>query len=731
MNQPLKRYEAEWAGRPLIIEVGKYAPQANASATVQYGDTVILATAVMGDKIREEIDYFPLLVDYEERLYAAGKIKGSRFIKREGRPTDEAVLTTRLIDRSIRPLFRDTIRNDVQVVITALSWDGENDPALIGLLGASVVLGISDIPWNGPIAAGSVGFLDGSWKVNPTSLEREKASAYLFLSGSEEKVVMIEAGSKQVSEENMYAGVEKALAELRAPLLLIKKIIAELGVPKRDASEQPSAEASLWQEKVRTKTETFLKEKKFHELFPTSSKEDLNNKMDSLTKDLATMFSLDPEINDEEAKWGMSLLNPYFEHFAEELILKHGRRTDGRKFDEVRPLSAEVELLPRTHGSGLFGRGETQVLSVVTLGAPGDKQILDSMEEADTKKRFMHHYNFPGFCVGEVKPMRSPGRREIGHGALAEKALEGVLPSEEKFPYTIRLVSEVLSSNGSSSQASICGSSLALMDAGVPIDGHVAGIAMGIVIDKDAGRYQLLTDIAGIEDHAGHMDFKVAGSRKGITAIQLDIKTDGLTLPMVKDALEGARAAREQILDVMEKAIETPRKELSPYAPRIITLQISTDKIKDVIGPGGKMIHEIIDKTGVEIDIEQDGRVFITATAKDDVKRAVEWIEEITHEARVGEIYDGEVVNLLDFGAIVAFPPKHDGLLHISEIKPERVERIDDVLKVGDKVRVKIISAENGKIGLSIKQLDPNYQPVPRSAPHRGNNNHRSNFRGR
>ncbi len=439
----------------------------------------------------------------------------------------------------------------------------------------------------------------------------------------------------------------------------------------------------------------------------------------------------DPEIDDVKAKWGMSLLNPYFDHFTEELVLKHGRRADGRKFDEVRPLSAEVGLLPRTHGSGLFQRGETQVLSVVTLGAPGDKQILDSMEEADTKKRFMHHYNFPGFSVGEVKPMRSPGRREIGHGALAEKALEGIIPSEEKFPYTVRLVSEVLSSNGSSSQASICGSSLALMDAGVPIDGHVAGIAMGIVIDKDTSRYQILTDIAGIEDHAGHMDFKVAGSRKGIVAIQLDIKTDGLTLPMVKDALQGARLAREQILDVMEHTIVNPREELSVYAPRIITLNISVDKIKDVIGPGGKMIHEIIDKTGVEIDIEQDGRVFITATAKADVQRAVEWIKEITHEVKVGDIYEGEVVNLLDFGAIVAFPPRHDGLLHISEIKPERVEHIDDVVKVGDKVRVKVISAENGKIGLSIKQLDPNYQPVPRSAPHRGNNNHQRNFRGR
>lgn len=715
----VEQFETEWAGRKLRIEVGKLAPQANASCIVAYGDTIILATAVAGKTPREGIDYFPLLVDYEERLYAAGKIKGSRFIKREGRPGDEAVVTTRLIDRSIRPLFSEDARFDVQVVITTLSWDGENDPSLVGLLGASCALAISDIPWNGPIAGVSLGRIDGKWIVNSTYEQMEKSELELFVTGTPEKVVMIEAGSKEVREEIIDEGIEFALHEIETPFHLIEKIVAKIGKQKFSLPGIVS-EDTLWKEHVMKMVEEFVEKHSFRNLLGFERKEEFFQKIEEMRDNLKMLLLQDDSLNAGARSFGMKYFEMLFEKFSDLLVLKENQRVDGRKLDEVRAISLEIGTLPRTHGSGLFQRGETQVLSVVTLGAPGDQQIIDSMEE-DSKKRFMHHYNFPGFSVGEISPMRSPGRREIGHGALAEKALVPVLPSEKDFPYTIRIVSEVLSSNGSSSQASVCGSSLALMDAGVPISSHVAGIAMGLILDEKTQEYQILTDIAGVEDHSGYMDCKVAGTRKGITAIQLDIKASGITLPIIKDALSGAKKAREEILTFMERAISEPRNELSPYAPRIVKMQIHPDKIREVIGPGGKIINEIIDTTGVEIDIEKDGTIYITAGARDDGERAIKWIQDITHEVTVGEIYDGEVVNILDFGAIVEFPPHHDGLLHISEISNERINRVEDVLHKGDKVRVKVISRENGRIGLSIKQADPNYKGSERlESPRRG-----------
>ncbi len=705
----VERFETEWAGRILQIEIGKLAPQANASCMITYGETIILATAVAGKTPRAGIDYFPLLVDYEERLYAAGKIKGSRFIKREGRPGDEAVLTTRLIDRSIRPLFSADARFDVQVVITVLSWDAQNNPDLLGLLGASCALAISDIPWNGPIAGVTLGHIDGQWIINPTYEEKEKGELELFVSGTPEKVVMIEAGSKEVKEEIMNEGIELALREMATPFRLIEQIIAKVGKTKFMLPGMVS-EDTLWKEHVMKMVDEFIDKHPLRDILGFEKKENFSQNMAKTKENLRMFFLQDESLSIEARSFGMKYFEVLFEKFSDTLVLKEHLRVDGRKLDEVRRISLETGILPRTHGSGLFSRGETQVLSVVTLGAPGDQQVIDSMEE-DSKKRFMHHYNFPGFSVGEVSPMRSPGRREIGHGALAEKALVPVLPSEKDFPYTIRIVSEVLSSNGSSSQASICGSSLALMDAGVPISSHVAGIAMGLILDEKTEEYQILTDIAGVEDHSGYMDCKVAGTRKGITAIQLDIKASGITLSIIKDALLGAKKAREEIFTFMESAIPEPRKTLSLYAPRIIKLQIHPDKIREVIGPGGKIINEIIDTTGVDIDIEKDGSIFITAHAGDDGDRAIKWIQDITHEVAVGEIYEGEVMSILDFGAIVAFPPNHDGLLHISEISHERVGRVEDVLHKGDKVRVKVISRENGKIGLSIKQADPNYQP--------------------
>ncbi|MBI3963747.1 MAG: polyribonucleotide nucleotidyltransferase [Candidatus Kerfeldbacteria bacterium] len=725
-------FTTELGGRTLSVEVGKLAGKANGSCTVQYGDTVVLATAVMGDTAREGVDYFPLLVDYEERLYAAGKIKGSRFIKREGRPTDEAILTSRLVDRSIRPLFNGELRFDVQVVLTVLSVDQENDPDVLSLIAASIAVAISDIPWDGPIAGVRVGRVDGQWKLNPTYAELEKSDTEVFVAGSGEKVIMIESNARETAEDDVLAAIAFTTSHLGQVTTFIRDIITQVGHPKRDVAAflgDQEAAAAL-KEKVRAAIMPQLPT-----VYESADRIQQDERLAAATAALDQQLKDDNAVSKEDRTRGLTLVDSIVKEFLRSRILDEGKRPDGRAIDEIRPLSAEVSLLPRTHGSGLFNRGETQVLSVVTLGAPGDEQFLDTMELSG-KKRYMHHYNFPAFSVGEVAPLRGPGRREIGHGALAEKALVPVLPPKESFPYTIRVVSEVLTSNGSTSQASICGSSLALMDAGVPIARPVAGIAMGLIADEAAGKYVVLTDIQGAEDFAGAMDFKVAGTRTGITAIQMDTKLHGIPMSVVEEAIRGAKTARERILDVMEAALPAPRTDLSKYAPRIETLKINPDKIRDVIGPGGKIINEIIEKTGVQIDIEDDGTVMVTSDNAEGMQKALDWIRNITHEVSVGEEYTGTVTQIVrsmsggDVGAIAEFLPGHDGMVHISELSNYRIEKISDVLNIGDTIRVKVISVdkERGRVGLSHKEIDGEDLKPPH--PVEGSSGPRDGFRG-
>jgi len=703
----VKRFDYELAGRLLRVEVGKLAGQAQGACTVRYGDTVVLATAVQAPTPREGIDFFPLMVDYEERLYAAGKIKGSRFIKREGRPTDEAILNARVIDRSVRPLFKDTERRDVQVMVTVLCVDGENDPDVPALLAASLALAISPIQWNGPIAAGRVGRINGEWVLNPTYEARAKSELEVFVSATEQEVVMLEASANQVPEQEINEAVLFGHKQVAKIFPWLRQIIQEVGKPKTVETKLDAA-AEAEQAKLRVKVEAYL-QGKFETLFTSGSRQAYHDQLLKIEQGLDEQLKADNEVSKEARAQGLKMIEHYLDIASREYVLSTGKRVDGRALDEIRPLSAEVGVLPRTHGSALFQRGETQVLSVVTLGSPGDEQTLDGMEE-DGKKRYMHHYNFPAYSVGEVKPVRSPGRREIGHGALAEKALLPVIPKDkEKFPYTIRVVSEVLSSNGSSSQASICGSTLALMDAGVPIAAPVAGIAMGLVTDpKNPQRYAILTDIQGIEDHSYDMDFKVGGTRQGVTAVQLDIKLGGIPLAIVGETLQRAAQARLKILDVMAQAIAEPRPELSSYAPRIESFYIPVDKIRDVIGPGGKMINEIIDATGVAIDIEDDGLVMVTSTKADGSAKAIDWIKNLTRSVVVGEVYQGKVTRLMNFGAFVEILPRTEGLVHISELSWQRVNAVTDVVKVGDQIEVKVIEIDDqGRINLSHKQLLP------------------------
>ena len=712
----IKTFTADIGGKTLSIQTGKYAGLANAACTVQYGDTVVLATVVRSSNVREGIDYFPLMVDYEERLYAAGKIKGSRFIKREGRPTDEAILTGRVIDRSVRPLFDQRMRNDVQVSVLVLSVDQENDPDMPALIGAATVLSMSEIPWNGPIAGVRVGQINGEWVLNPSYEARDKSDLDLVLAASKEKAVMIEAGAKQVDEATVAGAVEFGMKHNRKIIELIEQVVTAVGKPKIVIATE-GADADM-KKKLHAKVEAFFTAEKKQSLFADPTKQAQSAAIKKMTDELDAMLKADNEVSKDERATGVGMLDEFISEVAMSLVLETGKRVDGRGVDEIRPLSAEVALLPRTHGTGVFQRGETQVMSIVTLGSPGDEQTLDGMEE-NGKKRYMHHYNFPSYSVGEVKPNRGPGRREIGHGALAEKALMPVLPDKETFPYTIRVVSEVLSSNGSTSQASACGSSLALMDAGVPISAPVAGIAMGLIVDpKDATKYKVITDIQGIEDHAGGMDFKVAGTTKGITAIQVDIKVDGLTMDMVKEALTGAQKARMQILDVMAKAIAEPRKELSPYAPRITSLRINPELIRDVIGKGGETINKIIDECGgadvTKIDIDDDGLIFITSTNSEMATKAEEWIKNITREVVPGEIFEGTVTQIMkdrnsggEIGAIVEFAPGKDGMVHISEFAPARIRAVSDIVQVGQKLKVKVmeVDKERGRISLSVKAL--------------------------
>lgn len=709
-----KEFSIEWGGRTLTIGTGLLAQQANGSCTVRYGDTVVLCTATMGG-IREGLDFFPLQVDFEERMYAAGRIKGSRFIKREGRPTDEAILSGRLIDRAIRPLFDDRMRNEIAVVATVFSHDQENDADIPGLIGGACALMISDIPWDGPIAAARVGRVNGEWILNPTYAQTNDGGLDLVVAGANGKTIMLEAGANQISEADAQAGIEFAHKNLAPVIELIEKVRAAVGKQKTDVFSPKTDEAKAEQaeiEKLCAMAREFMQTREAATLFakPLKTKADRKYAVANLKLELEKHL-IDQQVSKEYRKKVMDTVDEFVDGEITRMILSEGRRADGRALDEIRELGASVAFMPRTHGSGLFMRGSTQVLSSVTLGSPGMEQTLDTME-FQAKKRFFHHYNFPSYSVGETKGNRGPGRREIGHGALAERAILPVLPDRDAFPYTIRLVSEVLGSNGSSSMGATCGSTLALLDAGVPISAPVAGIAMGVASDEAAGKFRVITDLQDLEDGAGGMDFKVAGTRAGITAIQMDTKTHGIPIDTVKETLTQALAARMKVLDVIEQCIPAPRAELSKWAPRIESFRINPDRIRDVIGPGGKIINEIIDQCKVEIDIEDDGLVMITSANPEGMKKAVDWVKQLTREVAVGEIFTGPVTRLMDFGAFVEILPKQEGLVHISEMAPTRVEKVGDVVKVGDMVTVKVYEIDSmGRLNLSIKRADPNYKP--------------------
>lgn len=695
--QGAKKWSLQLGGRELSVSTGLLAGQANGAVTVQYGDTVVLATAVMSKSMSKITGYFPLMVDFEERYYAAGKIKGSRFIKREGKPSDDAILSGRAVDRTIRPLFNSRMRNEVQVVTTVLSYDGENDPDLVAMIAASAALTLSDIPWAGPIGAVRVGIVNsGDFVLNPSSEERRISQLDLLVSGTATKINMIECAAQEITEEKMTEAFRFAHEAIQKITGFIETVRKEAGREKREAALLVGSEA------FETKMKEYITSLGLEQALYLLPKAAMSDKVAEIEAAAAAYA----EENFPEEPNQTEVLSLIFEELSDAAlhtqILEHDARPDGRKLTELRPLSAQVGVLPRTHGTGLFQRGETQVLTVTTLGAPGDEMVVDTME-TDEKKRYMHFYNFPAYSVGEIKPMRGPGRREVGHGALAEKALVPVLPSKEEFPYTIHLVSEVLSSNGSSSQASVCGSTLSLMDAGVPIKKPVSGIAMGVITGTD-GSFKVLTDIQGLEDHYGDMDFKVAGTVDGITAMQMDVKIDGLTPDMLGLAIKQAKEARLEIMQVMLAAIPEPRKVMSPYAPRIITLHINPDKIRDVIGPGGKVINQIIDETGVSIDIEDDGSVFITSVDETSAAKATDWIRNITREVAAGELFQGRITRIMNFGAFAEVLPNQEGLIHISELADYRVEKVEDIVKVGDMVPVivKEIDAQ-GRINLSHK----------------------------
>ena len=690
-----KTYSMELAGRTLTVETGKMAGLANGSALIRYGETTVIVNVTASKKPREGIDFFPLSVDYEERLYAVGRIPGS-FQKREGKPSDKAILVARAIDRPIRPLFPKDLRNDVCVNAMVLSVDPDCSPEVAAQIGTSVAISISDIPFNGPTAAVSVGYVDGEIVINPTLAQREKNRLNLTVAGTYEKVSMIEAGADEIPEDIMLEAIMAGHREIQKITEFIKGIVAEIGKPKFTyesfdvAPELYDAIAEFAKDKMYDAVQAVDKEDRDAklEVLQAEIEEYLKEKYGEAYEEIA------PKVGDAIYKLEKKTVR--------HMILEEHKRVDGRALDEIRPLSAEVDVLPRVHGSALFSRGQTQVMSIVTLGTISDEQELDGLDE-ETSKRYIHHYNFPPYSVGEARPSRGPGRREIGHGALAERALAPVIPSQDEFPYTIRVVSEILSSNGSTSQGSICGSTMALMAAGVPIKEPVAGISTGLVTDEtDRNRYIMLTDIQGLEDFFGDMDFKVAGTKNGITAIQVDIKIDGLTREIIKEAFERTRVARMYILnEVMLKAIPEPRKELSKYAPKIISMKIDVDKIKDVIGSGGKTINKIISDTGVKIDIEEDGSVFIAGTDSEAAEKAKSIIDAITMDLEVGNIYIGKVTRIMNFGAFVEIAPGKEGMIHISKLAKERVEKVEDVVAIGDEVKVKVIEIDNqGRVNL-------------------------------
>ena len=695
-----EKFKLNIAGKELSVEINDLAEQAAGSCLVRYGDTVVLATAVMTKLPREGVDFFPLTVEYEERFYAAGKILGSRFIRRESRPSDEAIITARAIDRAIRPRFPESFRNEVQVVVTCLSWDGENDPDVIGILAASIALGTSNIPWTSPIAPLRIGRPNGKFAINPTYEERKENKLDLILVGLQENnellINMIEMEGEEVQEGVVMEAYDLAKPHLKNLIDFQNEIIKKVGKKKETVEESP-IDRDLEKE-----FKDFLGDKLDKALFLVK-KTNRDNALEDLEGNLAYFIEGKfPGLG--KTKHIRGFFEKEINRLVHENALRSDRRPDGRKMDEIREISVEAGILPRTHGTGLFIRGETKALAILTLGTPSDVRLMEGMEIRG-KKRFMHHYNFPPYSSGEVKPMRGPGRREIGHGMLAEKALLPLVPSFEEFPYTMRVVTEILSSNGSTSMASISAASLALMDAGVPIRSPAAGISLGLMSDEK-GNFKILTDIQGPEDHYGDMDFKVAGTRTGITAMQLDVKIAGINEEIFKKALEAAKKARLQILDKIEKLLPKPRPELSPWAPRIFTLQIKPDKIREVIGPGGKVINEIIEKCEVSIDIEDTGRVFVTAEKEAAAKKAIEWINNITREVVVGEVFQGKVKRILNFGAFVEILPGQEGLVHISQLAPRRVEKVEDVVNIGDIVPVKVISIdEQGRINLSIKEV--------------------------
>ncbi|OGZ19154.1 MAG: polyribonucleotide nucleotidyltransferase [Candidatus Nealsonbacteria bacterium RBG_13_38_11] len=708
-----KTFKLNIGGKELKVEISKLAERASGSVLVQYGETMVLATAVMSDSEREGADFFPLTVEYEERYYAAGKILGSRYLRRESRPSDEAILTARFIDRAIRPRFPKNLKREVQIVITCLSWDRENDPDVIGLIAASLALSISDIPWSGPIAIIRVGKNEKDFILNPIYQEREKADLDLAITGLSSPLAkdlgndkdddilinMIEMEGNEMEEDTVLKAIDFAKPFLKQLIDFQKEIAEKTGKEKVIIKETPK------DENLERDIKDFLSDK-LEKAFFQKDKKSRTDEVNILKEELVSFIQVKyPDMGKES--YTRSFFEQELEKIVHENIIKSDKRPDARKIDEIRNIQCEIGLLPRTHGSGLFVRGQTQALSILTLGAPGDVRLLEGMETTG-KKRFMHHYNFPPYSSGEIKPMRGPGRREIGHGMLAEKALMPLVPGFDEFPYTIRIVTEILSSNGSTSMASVSAASLALMDAGVPIKRPGAGIALGLMTDLK-GNYKILTDIQGPEDHHGDMDFKIAGTEKGITAIQMDVKIQGIGKEIISNTLSQGKKARLQILNEMAKVISKPKEKLSAYAPRILILQINPVKIREVIGPGGKVINEIIGECGVSIDIEDSGRIFITADKEDAVEKAASWIKNITHEVKAGEIFQGKVKRILDFGAFVEILPGQEGLVHISQLANYRVNKVEDIVKVGDIIPVKVIAIdEQGRINLSLKEVKNN-----------------------
>ena len=696
----IRKYEEEFAGKPLVVEFGRLAGLANGSCYVQYGQTAVLVTATMG-KSPKEVDYFPLSVEYEEKYYAAGKIKGSKWIKRESRPSEEAILCGRLIDRSLRPRFNNKTRNEVQVVATVLSFDGQNDPDMPALFGASLALMVSDIPFDGPVTSIRIGRVDGKIVMNPTYEERRVSDFDIVVAGTAQRINMIEGKATVVPEKDVTEAIKVGFKEFQKLIQLQNKIAKELGKTKQVLSVSDHSHDLV------KKVADFIAPKLEKIIYTTDKNEyveGMRKIQDDLKDHIKKEYKDDPDAG-KKSKEEIAIFEEEVDRVVHDNILKHEKRPDGRKLDELRDISAEVSILPHNHGTGLFNRGTTQALSILTLASPGMEQWVETMEIDLTKKRFMHHYIFPPFSVGEVGRIGFTGRREIGHGALAEKALEALIPSKEDFPYTIRVVSEILASNGSSSMASVCGASLAMMDGGVPIKGPAAGIAMGLMFNKEGNKFKVLTDIQGPEDHHGDMDLKVAGTKDGVTAMQMDVKIEGISDEVLEKALEQAKKARLEILDKMNKVISSPRKELSPFAPRVQTIKIDPSKIGAVIGKGGETINKIIDLTGADIDIEDDGSVFITCVSSDGMDKALQMIKDLTYEPQPGDKFQGKVTKILDFGAFVEYLPGKEGMVHVSEMSTERIRHPSDILKVGQSVNITVKNVDDmGRTNLTMKQ---------------------------